>query len=57
MHTTLCTSRNTPGNLRNIVYPLTFGIAYTKEPKADDDVDSGEDVVRNSSKFGPLSVS
>jgi hypothetical protein len=32
-------------------------MAYTNDPNADDDADSGVDVVRNNSKFGPLSVS
>jgi hypothetical protein len=36
---------------------LTFGIAYTNDPNADEEDDSAVDVVRNSSKLGPLSVS
>jgi hypothetical protein len=34
-----------------------LGIAYTNDPSAEEVADSGEDVVRNSSKFGPLFVS
>jgi hypothetical protein len=36
---------------------VTFGIAYTNDPNADEEEDSAVDVVRNSSKLGPLSVS
>lgn len=32
-------------------------MAYTKDPSVDDEADSGVAVVRNSTKFGPLSVS
>lgn len=39
-----------------IAWSLTFGIAYTNDPKVEDDADSALEVVRNSSKFGPLSV-
>jgi hypothetical protein len=35
----------------------TLGIAYTRDPNADEEAESGVDVVRNSSKLGPLSVS
>jgi hypothetical protein len=36
---------------------LTFGIAYTNDPKAEEAAVSALDVVRNRSRFGPLSVS
>jgi hypothetical protein len=36
---------------------LTFGIAYTNDPRAEEAAVSALDVVRNSSRFGPLSVS
>lgn len=32
-------------------------MAYMKDPSVDEDADSGVAVVRNSTKFGPLSVS
>lgn len=35
---------------------LTFGMAYTNDPKGDEAADSGDDVVRKRSRFGPLSV-
>jgi hypothetical protein len=37
--------------------PLTFGMAYTKEPSGDEDADSPVDDVRKRSRFGPLLVS
>jgi hypothetical protein len=42
----------TAGNSRR-----TFGIAYTREPKGVDDAESDVTVVRNTTRFGPLSMS
>jgi hypothetical protein len=35
---------------------LTFGMAYTNDPKAEEADVSALDVVRNNRRFGPLSV-